>query len=70
MTIHSADREVWALQSPDGTLMTASGNYLAPWIFGQREQARREAGRCREHDIKVRPVKIRLKVKTTTMEAE
>lgn len=56
-------RTVWALQrKKDKTLLNGTGNYLAPWIFGDREGARRGASECREHGIAVKPIRVKVTV--------
>jgi len=61
--IHSRQtRECWALRKRDGTYLFADGCWVAPWIFGNREAARKTARECRELGINFRAVRINLTV--------
>jgi len=54
----------WALKFNDGRgFMTSSGCWLAPWIFSDREQARKAARAARDAGLKCKPVRIKIDVK-------
>ena len=51
----------WALKSKNGYLL-ARGCHIAPWIFTNRDRARRAAKEAHEAKIECVPVKIKLTV--------
>jgi hypothetical protein len=63
------DRVVWTLKDARGGYVFASGNWMAPLIFRNRELARVEAKLFRDHGIKVKPLRIRLRVSVEEVEA-
>ncbi len=60
------ERIIWALRRrdmPGRKVLRASGNWLAPWIFCNRDGARRAARECKEHGFDVVPVRVKLSVR-------
>ncbi len=54
----------WALKLNDGSgFLTASGFWLAPWIFPDRESARKAARDARAAGLKCKPIRIKIDVK-------
>jgi hypothetical protein len=54
----------WALKYTDGRgFLSSSGCWLAPWIFSDREQARKAAREVRDAGLKCKPVRIKIDVR-------